>query len=166
MRSGVYSHRSGAPTGLQRLHDRKFSWASLADDCERAIAAASERLAIIKFRSVDTCAYWQVSDYFAVIGTHHNYLLRRAATDEETSLLEINRHSYWRTTRSNGPACDDLACLYIDNCHLILIHEIDVNFAGAIGRQKLRLSAQRDWVFNLSTRIDVRLECHERSAIA
>src|SRR5215475_10053272 len=109
MSGGVYSHGSGALTRLYGLHNCKPSCACLADDGERAIPATGECLAIIAFRGVDTCAYRQVSQHLAVVGTHHNQFLWLAATNEQTSLLRVDHHSYGRTARGYGPTRDHLS---------------------------------------------------------
>src|SRR5262249_8916152 len=84
-----------------------------------------------------------------------------AATDEETSLLRVDHHSYGRTARSYRPTRDHFSRFHIDDCHFILVHEIDVDFAGTIGRQELGLSAQHNGFVDFSPGgIDVRFERH------
>ena len=124
-------------------------------------------MAIEELGGVNALANRQAGQDLAVICVHHNQLLRLAAADEEAVVLCVYRHSHRRAAGGNGPARDDLAGLDVDHGDLILIHQIDVDPALAVGGEELGRSVELDGRIDLSRfGVNIGLERHQHSVVA
>src|SRR6266852_5615413 len=133
---------------------------------ECAVAAARKCVTIEELGGVNALANGQAGQDLAVIGVHHDQLLRLAAADEEAVVLCVDRHSHRCAARGNRPARDDLAGLDVDHGDLILIHQIDVDPALTVGGKELGRSAELDGRIDLSRfGVNIGLERHQHSLV-
>ena len=151
MGSGVDAHSAGAFRSFDGFHNCEFAGRGFGGDGEGAVAATGEGLAAIDLGRVDAGAERKVGEDLAD-GAHDDEHLRIAAADEEAVLLGIDGHADGSAAGSDGPAGDDFARGEIDDSDLVLIHEIDVDLAGAVGGEKLGGAAKVDGGFDFAGR--------------
>src|SRR6266487_5071536 len=75
--------------------------------------------------------------------------------------------SHWSTAGGDGPSRRYFSRLQVHHRDLVLVHEIDIYVALAIGGEELRFSTQFDRRIQFSRfGIDVRLERHQDAFVA
>src|SRR5690242_2335795 len=125
----IQAHGARADRGFYRVCDHPLS-ALLACDGERALAGAGERLTRIEARGVNSAADGQRRFHRTILRAHDDELLRIAAADKQEMRRGINGHADGTASGSDRPAGDDLAGVQVNYGYQLLVHEIDVDFAG------------------------------------
>ena len=89
-----------------------------------------------------------------------------AAADEEAVGFGVDGHADGRAAGGDGPACDDISGLEVDDGYQVLVFEVDVDLSGAVGGEELGLAAESDGVDFAGGGVDVGFEGHEGFAVA
>ena len=133
MRARIEAHGAGAGWGFYGLHDLPFAGRGFFGDGQRAVAATGEGVAVVEFCGVHAGADGEVGDHLAVLGAHDDEFLRVAAADEQAAVLGVDGHADRRAAGSDGPVIQHLALLRVDDRDLVLVLEVDIGLAGAVG---------------------------------
>ena len=130
----VDGHGLGAGPRFEILDDLEFPGRRLARDVQNALAATREdRAALegaVECGRVATGADRQVGQHVAIFGVEHHQLLRLAAADEQVVILGVDRQTDRCPARRDRPFVDDLAGFGVNHGDLILVLQVDVDFAS------------------------------------
>ena len=83
--------------------------------------------------------------------------LRFAAADKEAVGFGVDGHADGRSAGGDGPACGDFSGFEVDDCYLVLVFEVDVDLACAVGGEEFGFAAEGDGVDLAGGGIDSRV---------
>lgn len=109
----------------------------------------------------------QISHHLARFRAHDDQLRRLATADKEALRFRIEGHADRCAAGRDGPASNDFPGREIDDRYFVLVHQIHVSPARAVGGQELGGSPQIDGGINSAgLRIDVRFEGQENAFVS